>query len=168
MGRAPAPLAALTGMLLACSLFALPVNAQQAPATGGSPPAGTRPQSPYHAAGVPPHARDYYQIHWGVDSLSVKAVDSGLMIRFDYRVVDAGKAKDLNDKKASPYLVDERAKVKLVVPSMDKIGQLRQSSPPEVGKVYWMVFANKEKFVKPGDRVSVVIGKFRADGLIVQ
>jgi len=64
--------------------------------------------------------------------------------------------------------VDERARVRLVVPNMDRIGNLRQSSPPEVGKVYWMVFSNKEKFVKPGDRVSVVIGKFRADGLLVQ
>ena len=90
------------------------------------------------------------------------------MIRFSYRVLDAGKAKGLNDKKAEPYLVDEKAHVKLVVPTMEKVGQLRQSSTPEAGKAYWMVFSNKGRLVRPGDRVNVVIGNFRANGLMVQ
>jgi hypothetical protein len=89
------------------------------------------------------------------------------MIRFSYRVTDAQKAKALNDKKSSPSLLDEQAHVKLVVPSLEKVGELRQSATPEGGKAYWMVFSNKGRFVKPGDRVSVVIGKFRADGLVV-
>ena len=89
------------------------------------------------------------------------------MIRFSYRVTDAQKAKALNDKKSSPFLLDEQAHVKLVVPTLEKVGELRQSATPEAGKVYWMVFSNKGRFVKTGDRVSVVIGKFRADGLVV-
>jgi len=64
-------------------------------------------------------------------------------------------------------LIDPKAGVQLVVPSMEKIGQLRQSSTPEVGKSYWMAFSNKGRLVKRGDRVNVVIGKFRADGLVV-
>jgi hypothetical protein len=31
-----------------------------------------------------------------------------------------------------------------------------------------MVFSNKGNLVKPGDEISVVIGKFHADGLIVE
>jgi len=54
-----------------------------------------------------------------------------------------------------------------VVPSLEKVGQLRQSSTPQVGKSYWMAFSNKGRLVKRGDRVSVVIGRFRADGLVV-
>ena len=57
--------------------------------------------------------------------------------------------------------------VKLVVPDMEKVGKLRQSSTPEAGKAYWMVFSNKGKFVKHGDHVNVVIGRFHADGLVV-
>jgi hypothetical protein len=169
-GKGLMPLACV----LTCSWFAWPVMAQSVPAkqatTVGAvaPPTTVHKTSPYSAASVSPHAKDYYQIRWGVDSLSARAVESGLMIRFSYRVVDAAKAKVLNDKMASPLLLDETARVQLVVPSMDKIGQLRQSSDPEVGKMYWMVFSNKEKFVKPGHRISVVIGKFRADGLLVQ
>ncbi len=105
---------------------------------------------------------------WGVDSLAVKSAESGEIIRFTYRIVDTEKAKALNDKKNEPSLIDPAAGVKLVVPSLEKVGKLRQSSTPEAGKVYWMAFSNKGGYVKPGHRINVVIGEFRADGLIVQ
>jgi hypothetical protein len=97
----------------------------------------------------------------------VKWTESGEVIRFTYRVLDADKAMTLNDKKAEPALIDPQAQVKLVVPSMEKVGQLRQSSTPQAGKSYWMAFSNKGRLVKRGDRVNVVIGQFRADGLVV-
>jgi hypothetical protein len=50
---------------------------------------------------------------------------------------------------------------------MDKVGQLRQGLAPEAGRSYWMAFSNKGRLVKRGARVSVVIGQFRADGLVV-
>jgi hypothetical protein len=83
-------------------------------------------------------------------------------------VLDADKAKPLNDKKSEPFLIDPQAGVKLVVPSLEKVGQLRQSSTPEAGKSYWMAFSNPTRAVKPGDRVNVVIGQFRASGLVVE
>ena len=104
---------------------------------------------------------------WGVDSMNVKWAESGEMIRFSYRVVDANKAKPINDKKNEPVLMDPQAGVKLIVPTLEKVGQLRQTSTPEAGKVYWMAFSNKGRQVKRGDRVDVVIGKFRAEGLVV-
>ena len=113
-------------------------------------------------------AHRYYALTWGVDSLSVKSVESGEMIRFSYRIVDTDKAKALNEKRNEPSLVDPAAGVKLVVPSLEKIGKLRQCSSPEAGKMYWMAFSNKGGFVKPGHRVNVVIGDFRAEGLVVQ
>ena len=103
----------------------------------------------------------------GVDSLAVKWGESGEVIRFTYRVLDADKAKVLNDKTLEPSLIDPQAGVKLVVPSMENVGQLRQSALPENGKSYWMVFSNKGRLVKRGDHVSVVIGAFHADGLVV-
>src|ERR1700757_3374760 len=117
---------------------------------------------------LPPSASQYYALMWGVDSLAVKSVESGEIIRFTYRVLDVEKAKVLNDKKNEPSLVDPGAGVKLVVPSLEKVGKLRQSSAPEAGKVYWMAFSNKGRLVKPGHRVNVVIGNFRAEGLVVQ
>jgi hypothetical protein len=109
----------------------------------------------------------YYKIVWGVDSLVVKWTESGEVIRFSWRVLDADLAKVLNDKKVEPSLVDPQRGVGLVVPTMEKIGQLRQSAAPEVGRSYWMAFSNKGRLVKRGDRVNVVVGPFRADGLVV-
>ncbi len=110
----------------------------------------------------------YYGGIWGVDSLRVKLAESGEIIRFTWRVLDQERAKALNDKKAEPSLIDPQAGVKLAVPSLEKVGQLRQSGTPEAGKSYWMAFSNKGRLVKRGDRVNVVIGQFRAEGLMVE
>jgi hypothetical protein len=127
-------------------------------------------------AGKPTHYRpdrfagragQYYRLVWGVDSLAVSWAESGEIIRFNYRVLDADKAKALNDGKSEPALNAPRAGVSLVIPSMENVGQLRQSGAPEDGKSYWMAFSNKGRLVKRGDRVNVVIGQFHADGLVV-
>jgi len=142
------------------------------PAPAASPTAAAQPKHSAKASRYRPdrfagRAGTYYKMVWGVDSLAVKWGESGEVIRFTYRVLDADKAKVLNDKKFEPSLIDPQAGVKLVVPSMENVGQLRQSAPPENGKSYWMVFSNKGRLVKRGDHVSVVIGAFHADGLVV-
>jgi hypothetical protein len=137
------------------------------PAPAGKPPAAGAPYR-FQPNRVPGRATEYYALVWGVESLSVKSVESGEMIRFSYRVLDAEKAKALNDKKAEPSLIDPQAGVQLVVPSLEQVGLLRQSSTPEAGKSYWMAFSNSGRVVKRGDRVDVVIGLFHASGLLVE
>jgi hypothetical protein len=116
------------------------------------------------------HARQgsSFQRNWGVDIIGVKAVSSGSNLRFTYRVLDANKAAQLNDKKANPVLIDEKTGARFVIPQMPKVGQLRQTATPKVGQIYWMIFANGGKALKRGDRVDVVIGRFRADGMVVE
>jgi hypothetical protein len=116
----------------------------------------------------PRRALMYYEGIWGIDELKVKYTESGEMVRFSWRVVNPQRAKLLNDKKTEPFLIDLQAGVKLVVPTMEKVGQLRQSSTPEAGKSYWMAFSNSGRRVKRGDHVDVVIGKFRTEGLVVE
>jgi hypothetical protein len=147
---------------------------QSQPATGSKPTtpapqpaAGGVSHSPYRPNRVSKRASEYYSLVWGVDSLSVKWTESGEVIRFTYRVLDAEKAKVLNDKKNQPSLIDPQAGVKLVVPSLEKVGQLRQSSDPEAGKSYWMAFSNKGRLVKRGAHVIIEIGTFKAEGLVV-
>ena len=156
----------ITTVLLCCTLAAQTSKPAGSAAANRHPkPAGAPVH--YHPDRFSKRADLHYQLVWGVDSLSVKSVESGEIIRFSYRILDPAKAKQLNDKKSEPSLIDPRAGVKLVVPSLEKVGQLRQSSTPQEGKLYWMAFSNKGGLVKPGDRVSVVIGQFRADGLVV-
>ena len=143
---------------------AVPVSPAQ-PSARKSPVVGK--PSHYGANQIPKSAEQYYSLMWGVDSFSLKSVEAGEIIRFSYRVLDPAKAKVLNEKKSQPALIDREAGVSLVVPQLEKVGQLRQSGTPEAGKVYWMAFSNKGGRVKPGHKVSVVIGTFRADGLTV-
>jgi hypothetical protein len=123
--------------------------------------------APYRPDRFAGRAGTYYRLIWGVDSLSVKSVESGEAIRFTYRVVDPNKARALNDDRNEPTLIDPKAGVQLVVPQMEKIGKLRQVGAPEAGKSYWMAFSNRGRPVKRGDHVIVQIGQFRADGLVV-
>jgi hypothetical protein len=176
--------------LLACAWLVTPLAAQTAPqptdaasapaapaakSTAASAKTGKKTSAAKSKANPEPYRPDrfagragtYYRLVWGVDSLAVKWAESGEVIRFSYRVLDPDHAKVLNDKKFEPSLIDPQAGVKLVVPSLENVGQLRQSIPPEEGKSYWMVFSNKGRLVKRGDRVNVVIGQFQATGLVV-
>jgi len=159
-----------TMSMLLAGVFGSSISVFQAGAQTSSQPANPkRSAAPMHYrpdrfAG---RAGKFYALIWGIDSLSVKYAESGEVIRFSYRVLDPNKARTLNDKKLAPSLIDPEAGVKLVVPSLEKVGQLRQSSTPEAGKSYWMAFSNKGRLVKRGDRVDVVIGPFHAQGLVV-
>lgn len=147
-------------------------------AESASEPAPAQPARPAPAAPagrfprnyVPSRAIMYYGMVWGVDELNVKYTESGEIIRFSYRVTDPERAQVLNDKKVEPSLIDPAAGVSLVVPSLEKVGQLRQApkGPLEAGKSYWMAFSNVGRRVKKGDRVDVVIGNFRVSGLVVE
>jgi hypothetical protein len=159
------------GLTAAAAAIAVAGSADAAAhATATAPAAGAhRPvHSPYVAAQHLGSADVDYMLKWGVDAMQVHQTNAGNLIRFSYRVVDTNKASVLIDKVAAPLMISPRASVALQVPVMDKVGALRQSTELESGKTYWMVFSNKGNLVKPGDHVSVVVGKFRVDGLVVR
>jgi hypothetical protein len=105
---------------------------------------------------------------WGVDEIHVRSTASGALVRFSYRVVDAEKAKILNSKQSTPYLIDEQHGLALQVPVMDQVGQLRQVPTPQNGRDYWMAFSNKGRYVKSGSHVTLIIGSSRFNGLVVE
>jgi hypothetical protein len=142
------------------------VATPQTPTPAGNPEY-RKVSSPYHPTRFPRRAELLYTQVWGVDSLTVKSAESGELIRFSYRVVNAERAKLLNDKRLEPSLIDPTARVSLVIPALEKVGKLRNINTPEDGKSYWMAFSNKGRLVKRGDRVTVIIGQFRAAGLVV-
>jgi len=109
----------------------------------------------------------YFQRNWGVDIVGVRRVASGYMLRFDYRVVDPDRASVLTDTKARPYLIDEATRTALAVPAMENIGELRQVAPLEANRTYFVIFGNPGGLVKRGGRVTLVVGDFRAEGLVV-
>jgi len=141
---------------LAGSVFAAPV--EKAPIGVD----GAAAQQAWHS-----RYSDRYKRNWGVDIAGVHRVSSGYMLKLSYRVVDVPRALPLFDKRQRPYLIDAKTGARLAVPAMENIGELRQSSAPLADRTYFMIFGNPGKLVAPGDRVSIVIGDFRADEIIV-
>jgi hypothetical protein len=159
--------AALAAIIVSMTASTAIAGSDQDKAKAAAKPPAAGAHSPYQPNRFAGRAGEYYRFVWGVEALSVKWVESGEVIRFTYHVVDADKAKPLHQKSSEPSLLDPRAGVSLVIPSVENVGQLRQSGTPEAGKSYWMAFSNKGRLVKRGDRVNIVIGQFRADGLVV-
>ena len=147
---------------LACGAWA--ADLPQAPAKDAKAHPAPSRYLPDRFAG---RAGKFYELNWGIDSITVKLVESGELVRFSYRVLDPEKARVLNDQRNVAALNDPQAGVSLVVPTMEKVGPLRQSTPPEAGRSYWMTFSNKGRRVARGHRVDVVIGQFKASNLVV-
>jgi hypothetical protein len=163
-----AALLAATGFCMTRAQAAASDPEQAATPATAAAPAQTRKKSPYRPESMPRSARTFVAVTAGVDDIKVRRTNAGNLIRLSWRVTNAAQAKALNDRKATPYLIGHTSHAMLQVPVMDKVGPLRQSTAPEAGKEYWMMFSNKGDVIKTGERVSVVIGTFRVDGLLVE
>src|SRR6266700_2846163 len=82
--------AMLLAGLLSSTVVAFRLDAQ-APAVPDAKAAKAPAPTHYHPNRFPKRAESYYGLVWGLDSLSVKAVESGALIRFSYRILDPEK-----------------------------------------------------------------------------
>lgn len=105
---------------------------------------------------------------WGIKITSLQLSANGFVVDFRYKVLDPAKAATLGKRENKPLLIDQTTGAKFRVPTTPKVGSLRQTAVrPTAGKIYFMLFATG-KFVKPGNKVTVAIGDFRAENLIVE
>jgi hypothetical protein len=105
---------------------------------------------------------------WGIELVALRSTAEGHMVDFRYRVVDAEKAVPLFKRQTKPYLIHQESGKALGVPNTAKLGSLRNSNMPQIGRTYWMFFGNHNRIVRKGDLVTVAIGDFRAKDLTVQ
>lgn len=105
---------------------------------------------------------------WGVEITGVRLAAAGHMIDFRYRVLEPDKAMPLLSRDSKAYLIDQKSEKVLSVPSTAKVGPLRTTGKPEKGRIYWMFFGNTPGFIQSGSKVTVVIGDFRVEDLVVQ
>jgi len=115
--------------------------------------------------------RDELIGQWGVEPLGVRRSAGGYMIDFRFRVVDAEKALPLFDHRTKPYLLAQGSDIKLPVPVGAKVGAFRPTNRGKnikAGKNYYMMFANPDAYLQVGQKVSVVIGEFRAEQMTLQ
>ena len=114
-------------------------------------------------------AKQVLKQKWGVQTEGLRLSAAGYMLDFRFRVLDPNKAVPLLDRANKPYLLDPQSGAKLIVPAPPKVGSLRQKSrAPKRDKVYFVMFSNPGRFIKSGQKVTVVIGDFKAENLVVQ
>ena len=138
-----------------------------APATDGAGQARTE------APAVPAEPRELVtdptlKEKWGIEVTWLAMSAGGHMVDFRFRVLDSEKAASLFQRANKPYLIDQASGQVLAVPRTAKIGPLRTSDPPKEDRIYWMFFGTVPGLVKTGSVVTVVIGDFRAENLVVQ
>jgi len=101
-----------------------------------------------------------------VESLRLSA--AGYMLDFRFRVLDPVKAAPLFNKSLKTYLLDETSGAQMYVPASPKVGAMRSSQKSILAdRVYFVMFGNPACYIKAGARVTVVIGDFKAEGLLV-
>lgn len=115
-----------------------------------------------------PGAADPLEDRWGIRVLNIRLSAEGLMLDFRYRVLDAVKAAPLFSREFKPYLIDEATGARFLVPDSPKVGALRTTRPPKEGKNYFIIFVNPGRYIKAGNKVTVVIGDFKAEHLVVE
>jgi hypothetical protein len=105
---------------------------------------------------------------WGIQILAVRVTAEGFMLHFQYKVIDPEKSMMLLDRRVKPYLINQKNGAKVPVLT-SRFGPLRHTSvKPAANRNYAILFSNMNKSVKQGDKVTVVIGDFRAENLAVQ
>jgi len=108
---------------------------------------------------------------WGIQIHGIRLAAAGYMLDFRYRILDPDKAAPLVRPKEKAYLIDQASGATFLVPTPPKTGQLRQtvrSGKPKADRTYFVFFANPGGYVKAGNKVTVVIGDFKAKDLVVE
>lgn len=102
-----------------------------------------------------------------VESLRLTAADHMLDLR--YRITDPKRAEALFSRKTEVQLIDPTNGVRLGVPNTPKLGKLRQVARKDMTeRTYFMFFANPGQYVRPGARLTLLIGETRLEGLLVE
>jgi hypothetical protein len=105
---------------------------------------------------------------WGVRPLSLRQTAEGYMLDFRYRIIDAEKAAPLFSPRIKPYIIDQATGAVMAVPDVPKLGSMRSTRKPIKDKNYAILFANPGQHIKPGSKVTVVIGDLKAENLVVE
>jgi len=119
-------------------------------------------------AGTAETASAQLAAEWGVEVASIRLTAHNHMIDYRYKVLDAAKATDLFKRQIKPQLIHQETGYVLSVPDTAKVGPLRNSNTPQNDRIYWMFFGNAGDLVKAGDKVTVVIGDYRVEDLVVE
>lgn len=105
---------------------------------------------------------------YGIEVVSLRTSAASHMLDFRFRVIDPEKAMMFFREDIKPYLIDAETGKSLTVPVPAKLGPMRPTGRnPKAGVTYWMFFGNSG-LVKSGGKVTIVIGDYRIENLVVE
>ena len=120
---------------------------------------------------------------WGIKVIGVSLTAGGGMIDVRYQVTDPEKAAaalggsvdhshgsiSAESLQNAPLLVDEETGYAVMEANLHQMGGVRRErQSPDVGKTYFILFANTGGLVEPGDEVSLAASDLRLEHLEVQ
>jgi len=105
---------------------------------------------------------------WGIEIQSLRISAEGFMLDFRFKVNDPEKAAMLFSREYPPIMQHQRSGAKLAVPTTAKAGPMRSTYPPKKDRVYFMLFGNANQVVQHGDKVTIVVGDFKLEDMVVE
>ncbi len=105
---------------------------------------------------------------WGIKAVVIRLTGSDHFLDFRFRVTNAEKAQPVLNKQKKAFLKDQETGKVYSVP-VTKIGTLRSTAvKPKENRQYFILFANSDKAIKKGKKVSVIIDEFKVENLTVE
>lgn len=104
---------------------------------------------------------------WGIKPLMIRLTGAEHFLDFRYVVVDAEKAKSIMHKKKKTFLKDQETG-EIYNATMAKTAMRGAATHPKAGKQYFILFANADKTVKRGQKVTVIIDEMKVENLKVE
>lgn len=109
---------------------------------------------------------------YGIKILSLRRTAAGYMLDLRIRVLDPEKAASLLRHYGTCYVIVEKSGAKLHVPFFPKIGSVRSTvrsaNMIKKDRNYVAIFANPGRYVKAGDKVTLVMGDLTKEHMEVQ
>jgi hypothetical protein len=111
-------------------------------------------------------------VAYGIEFLDTRLSAANHVVDLRYRVLDSDKAAPLLDRKIKPVLVNAKNGHRYYVPQPPIVGALRQTTrnqaPPQVGRTYFMLFANPDGELKAGDALALYVGDQRVGNFVLR
>ena len=105
----------------------------------------------------------------GIEVVRIKPAANGMMLDLRYRVIDLEQAREMIKPSTPITLVDQVSGSILPIPNMAKVGKLRNLPNSDDTKIlYWIFFNNPGGMVKPGAKVTLVIGDVKIKDITVE
>lgn len=105
---------------------------------------------------------------WGIKIEGIYITAVGQLVDFRYRVFDPEKATGLMKRRDKAFIIDQASGMQMQVP-VTKVGPLRGTgTAAKADRVYAVIFTSGGGVIQKGSKVTVVIGEFRAENLVVE